>query len=97
MNLTEKNNQDKNHETLYRNFGMVIFCVLGVLSIYGYFLIDTSETVSHYSNTAAGDASGFRFIIFLGIVKYGILLLGLSLIFTVLGMFIKQKINKKVT
>ena len=73
MNLTEKDYPDKQHETLYRNIGMVVFCVLGVLLIYGYYVVDSSENVNHYFSIAAGDASGFRFIVFLGIVKYGIL------------------------
>ena len=98
MNITKKNKEkDMRNETLNRNILMFISFVFGVLLTYGYFVIDTSEDINYYQDLAASDTSGFRFIIFLGILKYGILLLGLTFIVTTLTIFIRQRINKNAT
>jgi len=86
--------KDRQNEALNRNIRIFILFVLGILLIYGYFVIDNSEDINHYQDLASSDTSGFRFIIFLGILKYGILLLGLICTITSLTMGIRQKINK---
>lgn len=71
-----------------------LLVLLGILSIYGYYTLGNYEVANDYFKIAATDTSGFRFIIFFGIIKYGALLLGFSFITKGLILFIKN-LNQK--
>jgi hypothetical protein len=71
--------------------GHTILFILGLALLYAFYRIDESKTVAHYFDTASGDPSGFRFMAFLGILKYGILLTGIALAIMTPIMLFKNK------
>jgi hypothetical protein len=89
--LTDKENQDSRRERFYHYLGIVLFIIFGILAIYGYHLIDTSETFDKYLDVASRDPSGFRFTVFVGILQYGLLLLGISLLIVSVIVLMRQK------
>jgi hypothetical protein len=92
MTFREDNQEKKSqNETLNRNILMLILFLLGILLIYGYVIINNSEDINHHQKLASSNTAGFRFIIFIGIFKYGILLMGITFTITTLTMFIGQK------
>lgn len=92
------NNRGKNEsrkESFMSNLGTVTLLIFGIFMICGFFIIDTSQEINHYYNLAADNPSGFRFIVFFEIFKYGILVVGLLLVIITFVKLVKQIINKK--
>lgn len=75
MSSDKENRKDQ----LTNIIGHVILFILGLVFLYGFYLLDNSETVAHHVDTASGNPSGLRFLTFLGILKYAILLVGIVL------------------
>ncbi len=77
--MTERDKKEKRRDVMINYFGLTILLLLGAFLVYCYFLIDNSEEINQYLNVSAGGSS-LRFITFIGIVKYGLILVGTSLI-----------------
>jgi len=88
------NNKSKNQEeTKYSYILMIILIFIGVLLLFSFYIIDKSTIVKHYKDLASSDNSGFRFLVFMGILKYGLLIAGLTFIVTTVVLFIRKLIK----
>jgi hypothetical protein len=72
---------------------MRLYWGIGVLFLFGFFYIDNSETVNHYLDLASKDPSGFRFLLFMGIIKFGALVIGITLFAATSIYFVVRKIK----
>jgi hypothetical protein len=92
-----KAKSEKQYKSLYRYILNLILLVIGVLLLYGYHLFNISSDIKQYQDLASSDPSGFRFIVFLGIIKYVILIVGLTIIISTIILLIREIINKNAT
>jgi uncharacterized membrane protein SpoIIM required for sporulation len=87
-------NKKKPKDSLKSYIMMSLLFVFGILLLYCYFLINNSSDIKYYYELASKDPSGFRFLIFLGIMKIGILITGLIFIITTTTLFIIKLVKK---
>ncbi|MGB6036538.1 MAG: hypothetical protein WBG42_09745 [Cryomorphaceae bacterium] len=78
-------------EVLMHNLELVLWLLLGSLLVYGYFLIDSSNEIEDYMNMSAGSGAGLRLITLIGVLKYGILFVGSSLMIMTIVRLIRER------
>jgi hypothetical protein len=76
LKTSGENMQETKKERLTTTFGFIVLFSFGLILLYGFYRLDNSEAVAHYLDVGSGN---FRFIGFIGILKYGTLILGAAL------------------
>jgi hypothetical protein len=73
---TTGDRENSRKEQITNVIGLIILFTLGLSLLYGFYRFDNSETVAHYLDVGSGN---FRFLALIGILKYGILIVGTAL------------------
>jgi hypothetical protein len=73
---TTGDRENSRKEQMTNVIGLIILLTLGLIFLYVFYRLDNSETVANYLDVGSGN---LRFIAFIGILKYGILIVGTAL------------------
>lgn len=95
MDTSHQNIRKKRKGIRVNNIFRIVLFLYGLLLLAGFYWLHNSEQVAHYFNIAADDLSGFRFIVFLGLLKYCILIAGIMLTTLTPIIMVKEMRNKR--
>lgn len=78
-----------------KNYKIIRLYIISLICIVGYIFLDNSNIISELvENSNKGRDSGFIMFIFTGIVKYGLLVIGVGIIIILSFLLIKEKLVK---